>query len=69
MMDLSKYKIITIANLIKKKKQKTDSYQRKVTPSHPLILNLFLCLSFCVYDHDACDVDGFFFLPGAHELQ
>lgn len=66
-MDLSKYNVITIVNLIKNNKK--DSYQRKVTPSHPLIPNLFLCLSFCVYDHDACDVDGFFFLPGAHELQ
>lgn len=51
------------------KNNKKHSYQRKVTPFHPLILNLFLCLSFCAYDHDACDVDGFFFLPGAHELQ
>lgn len=39
------------------------------TLSHLLILNLALCLSFCVYAHGAYGVGDFFFHPVAHELQ
>lgn len=48
---------------------KNNAYQKKVTLFHPLVLNPSLCPVFCAYGLDACDDDGSFFHPAAHELQ